>query len=133
MTRYIDTACVSIPRGFFEQNLNVPKLLEWLDTQPEAKVVSQAEYDNLKYQFDIIDAELSRLEEKDSATMNPDGYWKTRQAYNDYLWVECSNCGFRVENYNAVKTGVSSTDIVEIRWHFCPKCGNHKVLENKKK
>ena len=132
MTRFIDTAMVSIPRGFFEQNLNVPKLLEWLDSQPEAKVVSQAEYDNLKYQFDVLDAELSRLEEKDNAVSFPDGYWNTREAHNDYLWVECSECGYRVENYVAVKTGISSTDIVEVRWHFCPKCGNHKVVKGKK-
>lgn len=48
--------------------------------------------------------------------------WKTREAYNDYLWVECSNCGFRVENYLAVETGRSSTDVVGYRWHACPKC-----------
>lgn len=49
-------------------------------------------------------------------------HWKTREARNDYLWVECSNCGFLVENYKAVKTGRSSTDIVEYKWHACPKC-----------
>ena len=132
MTRFIDTAVISIPRGFFEQNLNVPKLFEWLDSQPEAKVVSQEEYDNLKYQFDVLDAELTRLENAGATIAQADGYWNTREAHNDYLWVECSECGYRVENYVAVKTGVSSTDIVEVRWHFCPKCGNHKVLKEKK-
>ena len=24
--------------------------------------------------------------------------WRTREARNDYIWVECSNCGFTVEN-----------------------------------
>ena len=49
-------------------------------------------------------------------------HWKTREEYNDYLWVECSNCGFRVENYKAVKTGMSSTDIVGNKWNACPAC-----------
>lgn len=127
MTTFIDTRQIIIPRGFFDQDLNVPKLFEWLDMQPEAKVVSQEEYDKLKFQFDAIDCELSRLEAKDAIT----GHWKTREAYNDYLWVECSNCGFRVENYTAVRTGMSSTDIVEVKWHYCPKCGIPMVLKEK--
>lgn len=49
-------------------------------------------------------------------------HWKTREEYNDYLWVECSNCGFRVENYKAVKTGMSSTDIIGNKWNACPVC-----------
>ena len=49
-------------------------------------------------------------------------HWKTREEHNDYLWVECSNCGFRVENYKAVKTGMSSTDIVGNKWNGCPVC-----------
>lgn len=34
---YIDTSKVTIPKGFFE-DLNVPKLLEWLNNQPTADV-----------------------------------------------------------------------------------------------
>ena len=34
----IDTSKVTIPKGFFE-DLNVPKLLEWLNEQPTADVV----------------------------------------------------------------------------------------------
>lgn len=49
-------------------------------------------------------------------------HWQTREKYNDYLWVECSNCGFRVENYKAVKLGKSSTDIVGNKWNGCPIC-----------
>jgi hypothetical protein len=37
--KYIDINKVTIPRSFFNQDLNVPKLLEWLDSQPEADVV----------------------------------------------------------------------------------------------
>lgn len=57
--------------------------------------------------------------------------WKTREAQNDYLWVECSNCGYRVENYKAVETGRSSTDIVGYRWHACPKCTAKMIMRNK--
>ena len=35
---YIDTSKVTIPKGFFE-DLNVPKLLDWLNSQPTADVV----------------------------------------------------------------------------------------------
>lgn len=49
--------------------------------------------------------------------------WKHRGAYNDFIWAECSNCGFRVENYKAVKTGHSDTDYVEVKYKFCPMCG----------
>lgn len=63
-------------------------------------------------------------------TVSETAQWKTREAYNDYLWVECSNCGFRVENYLAVETGRSSTDVVGYRWHACPKC-TAKMVFNK--
>ena len=38
MARYIDTEKVHIPKGFFE-DLNVPKLLNWLKSQPTEDVV----------------------------------------------------------------------------------------------
>ena len=50
--------------------------------------------------------------------------WKNRIEYKDYLWAECSNCGFRVENYKAVETGRSSTEYIEAIWKFCPICGS---------
>jgi len=56
--------------------------------------------------------------------------WKTREARNDYLWVECANCGFTVENYKAVELGRSSTDVVGYKWHACPKC-TAKMIFNK--
>lgn len=49
--------------------------------------------------------------------------WKHRGAHNDFIWAECSNCGFRVENYKAVKMGRSDTDYIEVRYKFCPACG----------
>ena len=57
--------------------------------------------------------------------------WKTREKHNDYLWVECSNCGFRVENYKAVETGRSSTDVIGYKWHACPKCTAKMIMRNK--
>ena len=38
MARYIDTSKVHIPKGFFN-DLNVPKLFDWLNSQPTADVV----------------------------------------------------------------------------------------------
>jgi ribosomal protein L33 len=49
--------------------------------------------------------------------------WKHRGMHNDFIWAECSNCGFRVENYKAVRVGKSSTDYVEVIYKFCPMCG----------
>ena len=51
------------------------------------------------------------------------GRWKDRAYLNDYIWAECSNCGFIEENIKVVKLGCSSTDFVGIKWHYCPKCG----------
>lgn len=34
---YIDTSKITIPKGFFE-DLNTPKLLDWLNSQPTADV-----------------------------------------------------------------------------------------------
>jgi hypothetical protein len=50
-------------------------------------------------------------------------YWRSRAQHNDYLWAECSNCGFRVEAYNAVVCGKSSSDFVDVKYKFCPICG----------
>mgnify|MGYP007037159554 CR=1 FL=1 len=50
-------------------------------------------------------------------------YWRHRGAHKDFLWCECSNCGFRVEAYKAVSTGRSSTDYVGVKYKYCPMCG----------
>jgi hypothetical protein len=49
--------------------------------------------------------------------------WKNRAAYNDFLWVECSNCGFRVKNYKAVRMSQSNRKYDEAIYKFCPMCG----------
>ena len=51
------------------------------------------------------------------------GRWKDRAYLNDYIWAECSNCGFIEENIKVVKLGCSSTDFVGVKWYYCPKCG----------
>lgn len=64
-----------------------------------------------------------------NVTIPETAQWKTREARNDYLWVECSNCGFTVENYKAVELGMSSTDVVGYKWHACPKCTAKMVFK----
>ena len=64
-------------------------------------------------------------------TIQKNAYWKTREDKNDYLWVECSNCGFMVENYKAVELGCHSTDIISYKYHSCPICTAKMVLPSK--
>ena len=68
-----------------------------------------------------VDGEIAMLPDADVVEA-VHAYWKTREHHNDYLWVECSNCGFRVENYVAVKLGISSTDVIGNKWNGCPIC-----------
>jgi ribosome-binding ATPase YchF (GTP1/OBG family) len=50
----IDTSKVTIPKGFFE-DLNVPKLLEWLNSQPTADVVPRDEVERIENEiFDNV-------------------------------------------------------------------------------
>ena len=53
MTRYIDTSKVIIPKGFFE-DLNVPKLLNWLNSQPTADVV-EVRHGEWEYEYKDLD------------------------------------------------------------------------------
>jgi hypothetical protein len=66
--------------------------------------------------------ECFKRREKEMGTNNY-AFWRHRGAYNDFLWCECSNCGFRIEAYTAVKAGKSSTDYIDVRYKFCPMCG----------
>jgi hypothetical protein len=50
-------------------------------------------------------------------------YWEHRAAYNDFIWVECSNCKFRVENYKAVVLAGSDTKFSDTKYKYCPICG----------
>lgn len=56
------------------------------------------------------------------------GKWKNRAEYNDHLWTECSECGFKVENYKAVNTGYSSDDYVGVKYKYCPICGTRMSI-----
>lgn len=62
---YIDTSKVSIPKGFFE-DLNVPKLLDWLNSQLTADV-----------------AEVKH------------GFWKMGIDEAGYEYGTCSVCGYK--------------------------------------
>ena len=52
MAKYIDTSKVHIPKGFFN-DLNVPKLLDWLNSQPTADVVPVVRCKDCKHSFFI--------------------------------------------------------------------------------
>ena len=59
MPRYIDTSKVTIPEGFFE-DLNVPKLLKWLNNQPTADVVPKSEVEQWYHEYHAIRDELKQ-------------------------------------------------------------------------
>ena len=63
------------------------------------------------------------LKAKYESTRLETATWKNRAEHNDFIWAECSNCGFKVENYKAVKTGKSDTEYIEAIYKFCPMCG----------
>ena len=50
-------------------------------------------------------------------------FWRHRGAYNDFIWVECSNCGFREEGYKAVVKDGCDTKFKDVKYKFCPMCG----------
>ena len=57
---YIDTSKITIPKGFFE-DLNTPKLFDWLNSQPTADVVEvvrckDCEYFDRDYDDSVIGA-----------------------------------------------------------------------------
>lgn len=56
MARYIDTSKVHIPKGFFN-DLNVPKLLDWLNSQPTVDVVPVVRCCNCIHLIATIDKE----------------------------------------------------------------------------
>lgn len=55
-------------------------------------------------------------------------FWNSRKEHNDHTWCSCSNCNFTVENYKAVKQGISSDDYVGVKWKFCPGCGKRMAV-----
>lgn len=80
---------------------------------------------HLLYTGKCLDECLKRY--RNELGINNRAKWLHRGKYNDFLWCECSNCGFRVENYTAVVCGKSSTDYVDVKYKFCPMCG--KAME----
>ena len=55
--RYIDIKKVTIPRGFFNQDLNVPKLFDWLYSQPTADVVEVVRCKNCEHRKEVPDCQ----------------------------------------------------------------------------
>ena len=66
--------------------------------------------------------ECFKCRDKESGASNY-AFWCHRGAHNDFLWVECSNCGFHVENYKAVVFDGSDTKFKDVKYKFCPICG----------
>lgn len=69
-------------------------------------------------------------EEKKTNTEDKFAYWEHRAKHNDYLWVQCSNCGFRVENYTAVVLDGCDTKFKDVKYKFCPICGKEMRVKN---
>lgn len=80
----------------------------------------------------IVNFEYEALHTNDE-TVNKlkSGYWLNRAKHNDHLWAECSECGFRVENYKAVETGISSDDYISVKYSYCPQCGSKMEVKEK--
>ena len=50
-------------------------------------------------------------------------YWERCAKHGDRIWVECSNCGFRTESYNAVILDSRAATFSDVKYKFCPMCG----------
>ena len=90
-------------------------------------------YEELVYLLKKVDAVLAeKIDTLPTIEAVPVVYgeWKSREQHNDYLWAECSNCGFRGENYRVVEIGTSSIDYIGTKYHFCPKCGAKMTTQN---
>lgn len=66
----------------------------------------------------------------DAPPLDSVAFWNSRAEQNDHAWCQCSNCGFMVENYVAVKQGISSDDYIGVEWPYCPKCGKRMAIRN---
>lgn len=53
----------------------------------------------------------------------PEAKWKHRAEHNDFIWAECSNCGFREEAWKVVYKGKSDREYIDVKWKYCPMCG----------
>ena len=83
---YIDTSKVTIPKGFFE-DLNVPKLLDWLNSQPTADVVEAKRGEWFEVDDGIDIGSGKHLE------CSICGKWKKDRIKSNY----CPNCGAKMD------------------------------------
>ena len=49
--------------------------------------------------------------------------WKHRAEHNDFIFAECSNCGFMEEAWKVVKKGGDDRTYIKAKWKYCPMCG----------
>ena len=82
MAKYIDVSKVTIPKDFFN-DLNVPKLLNWLNSQPEADAISMAVHQQVRWERDIA---IGQLEEY--------GICFGEKKKDLMEVVRCENCAF---------------------------------------
>lgn len=62
MPRYIDIEKVTIPKGFFNKDLGVPDLLEWLKTQSVVDVVSREDYEAVIAGQETLQKYIAKIE-----------------------------------------------------------------------
>lgn len=77
------------------------------------------------FDYDVVRI-LTGIEYMDGKNVKPItyAYWKNRAAKNDFLWCNCSNCNFIIENYRAISEfGKTNSEYIKVRYKFCPECG----------
>lgn len=69
-------------------------------------------------------------DDEDAPSLESAALWLSRKDKGDHLWAECSNCGFRIENYKAAVLGHSSDDYVRPHYKHCPMCGKRMGVKD---
>lgn len=100
MPKYIDVSNVSIPKGFFEQNLNVPKLLDWLNSQPAAEVapVVHARWIHWPRKVFAQDGSYALVMDTSCSKCN----WRIPEGMDSSF---CPRCGARMDEMVPAKDG----------------------------
>lgn len=93
--RYIDINKVTIPIGFFNQDLNVPKLLDWLNSQHTADV-AEVKHGEWERKFDEMGIDRGY---KCSACKN----YVYQMTYEPYVF--CPHCGAKMTSNGDTESG----------------------------
>lgn len=91
--RYIDINKFSIPKGFFNQELNVPKIFDLLYSQPAADVVEVVRCKDCKFATELDKhCDINRTAYKHCSLLRGDEtkyvWHKYKKYYKDYSIVE---------------------------------------------